>query len=147
MITIDDLAKLVRLGPVKHVDLSKIRELFKGCGLPECCNQWIESLRKEPAKKPPYLKIAKTIEELQKEFEAEPVTYSALRTRLWSMSPPIKYNRDGQLMEICQGMAQMAHKYMWASVNHVGLEQSVENVMKSIDTATQDELHDLREYD
>ena len=147
LITIDDLAKLVRLGPVKHVDLSKIRELFKGCGLPECCNQWIESLRKEHVEKPPYFKIAKTIEELQKEFEAEPVTYSALRTRLWSMSPPIKYNRDEQLMEICQGMAQMAHKYMWASVNHVGLEQSVENVMKSIDTATQDELHDLREYD
>ena len=58
-------------------------------------------------------------------------------TELTHQDPPIKYDKDSELMEVCKGMAQMANGSFWAYSNKVELDQSIDNVMKDITDAIQ----------
>ncbi len=136
LIHIEDLARLVRLRPVKRVGLSQLRELFQRCSLPEESAKWVDSIREISIDKPPYRKIVETIHKLQTKFDQAPVSYGELRVELSHLRPPIKYQRDSELAELCQGMAQMAPGAMFAHPEKVELDQSVENVMAAIETAT-----------
>jgi len=138
LITIDDLAKLVRLRPVKQVGLRKLRELFETCRLPEDSAQWVESIRKAKVKKPPYKQIVVTIEALQRKYKKASVKYAALRVELSHLTPPIEYETDEALIDLCKAMAQMAPGAMFASSETVELDQSAENVIATIDAATKD---------
>ena len=135
LITVDDLAKLVRLRPIKQIGLQKLRELFQDCALPEKSAEWVESIRQTSVEKPPYRRVVETIESLQKKFKKASVDYSALRVELSHLSPPIDYEGDGDLRDLCTGMAQMAPGAMFASLDTVELDQSAENVVASIDAA------------
>ena len=138
LITVDDLARLVRLRPLKRIGLQKLRELFNKCSLPAESNAWVESIRQTAVEKPPYRKIVETIEALQKKFSRSSVNYSALRVELSHMTPPIEYETDEDLVELCRGMAQMAPGAMFASPRTVELDQSAENVVAAIEAAMQD---------
>lgn len=138
LITIDDLAKLVRLRPVKQVGLVKLRELFNRCRLPEESTAWIESVRIGKVKKPPYRQIISTIETLQKEFTREPVKYAALRVELSHLKPAVRYENDEELMDICKAMAQMAPGAVFATSQTVEFDQSAKNVLEAIESAMRD---------
>ena len=138
LITVDDLARLVRLRPVKQIGLQKLRELFQKCSLPNESAAWVESIRQTAVEKPPYRKIVETIEELQKKYRKSSVNYSALRVELSHMTPPFEYETDEDLFELCRGMAQMAPGAMFASASTVELDQSAENVLAAIEAAMQD---------
>lgn len=138
LMNVDDLAKLVRLRPIKQLGLGEIRDLFITCSLPEQSSGWVESINKKTVKKPPYRRIVETIKSLQGTFKHEPVTYAALRVALSNLTPPISYARDGELWEICKAMENMAHGAIWAYDSRVELEQSVDNVMDAIEAATRD---------
>ncbi len=138
LMNIDDLARLVRLRPIKQVGLGEIRGLFTTCSLPEQSSAWVDSINQRTVKKPPYRRIVGTIKNLQGKFKHEPVTYAALRVALSNLTPPISYDRDDDLWEICKAMENMAHGAIWAYGNRVELEQSVDNVMDAIDAATRD---------
>ena len=138
LITVDDLARLVRLRPLRQVGLQKLRGLFQECSLPEESGAWVESIRQTSVEKPPYRRIVETIEALQKKYRKAFVHYSALRVQLSNLSPPIEYETDETLVELCRGMAQMAPGAMSASASTVELDQSAENVVAAIDAAMQD---------
>ena len=138
LITVDDLAGLVRLRPVKQIGLQKLRELFQRCSLPEETRTWVESIRQTTVDKPPYRKIVETIEALQRRYKKASVSYSALRVELSHVSPPVEYETDEILVELCRGMAQMAPGAMFASPSSVELDQSTENVVAAIEAAMQD---------
>ena len=138
LITIDDLARLVRLRPIKQIGLRKIRELFRECSLPQESYRWIDSIHRLTVENPPYSRIVETIHELQREFPFEPVRYSGLRVALRSLTPPITYRKDSELYDLCFAMAQMAPGAIYASPDKVDLDQSVENVIAAIETALQD---------
>lgn len=138
LITVDDLAGLVRLRPVKQIGLQKLRELFEKCSLPDESAAWVESIRQTAVEKPPYRKIVETIEALQKRYRKAFVNYSALRVQLSHMTPPVEYETDEDLFELCRGMAQMAPGAMFASASTVELDQSAENVVAAIEAAMQD---------
>ena len=138
LITIDDLAKLVRLRPVKQVGLQKLRELFARCRLPEECAAWVESIRATKIQKPPYKKIVLTIEAQQKKYTKASVRYPALRVGLSHLTPPIEYETDDALIEVCKAMAQMAPGAMFAGPESVELDQSADNVIATINDATRD---------
>ena len=53
LITIDDLARLVRLRPIKQLGLRKMRALFNECRLPEETSKWIDGVEASQVKKPP----------------------------------------------------------------------------------------------
>ena len=142
LLAVDDLAKLVRLRPVKQVGLRKIREFFRECSLPEQSADWIELVHKSSVEHPPYRKIVETIENLQRKFREAPVDYSALRVELSHLDPPIEYQRDDQLSELCNAMTQMAPKAIVAGLEKVELDQSSENVIAAIEAAIQDYTSD-----
>jgi hypothetical protein len=139
LITIDDLAKLVWLRPIKQLGLQKLRELFENCCLPEESAKWVESIQKSKVKKPPYRRIIQAIEALQKRFKRASVQYSALRVQLSYLSPPIEYETDDDLIELCRAMSQMAPGAVFASSETVELDQSSENVIAAIETAIKDD--------
>ena len=91
-----------------------------------------------PVKKPPYRKIVETIEALQKKYRKSSLNYSALRVELSHMTPPVEYETDEDLFELCRGMAQMASGSMFASTSTVELDQSAENVVAAIEAAMKD---------
>ena len=138
LITVDDLAGLVRLRPVKQIGLLKLRELFEECSLPDESAAWVETIRQTVVEKPPYRKIVETIEALQKKYRKASVSYSALRVELSHMTPPVDYETDEDLFELCRGMAQMAPGSMFASSSTVELDQSAENVVAAIEAAMLD---------
>ena len=141
LITIDDLAKLVRLRPVKQVGLQGLRKLFEG-RLPEESAMWVKSIEDSKVKRPPYERIVRSIESLQKKYKKMSVTYSALRVELSHLTPPIEYETDEQLVELCNGMAQMAAGAMYATSITVELDQSADNVIATIEAALKDQIFD-----
>lgn len=137
LITIDDLAELVRLRPIKRIGLLKLRELFQ-CALPEASHAWIVELKKLKTTTPPYKRIVETIEAQQKVFKKSSVKYAALRVALLNLTPPIKYETDVEIADLCKAMAQMSDGTMYATSETVELDQSTANVIAAIDAATRE---------
>jgi hypothetical protein len=48
------------------------------------------------------------------------------------LAPPVEYETDEELIELCKAMAQMAPGAMSASSETVELDQSAENVLAAI---------------
>ena len=137
LMNIDDLVRLVRLRPVKQVSLVEIRNLFTTCNLPEQSAAWVDEISQKQVIRPPYRKILETIKYQQRKFRRQPVTYSALRVGLLSLNLAT-YETDEELREICKAMENMAPGAIWAHGDRVEMEQSVDNVMASIEAATRD---------
>ena len=138
LITVDDLARLVRLRPMKRLGLTKLRELFTECVLPDDSAHWVNAILGLDVETPPYPKIVRTIESLQKTFSNEGVTYAALRVELSHMEPPVKYETDGEVADLCKAMAQMAPGAIYAGPIVVELDQSAANTVASIEAAIQE---------
>lgn len=135
-IHVDDLARLVQLRPVKRLGLARIRELFQSCSLPEECKEWVDKVEKESVAKPPYKKIINAIHALQQEYDMAAVEYGALRVALGKETPPYKISTNDELIELCKAMAAMASYEITATDRTVELNQSPENVLTAIDSAT-----------
>lgn len=144
LITIDDLAKLVRLRPLKRIRLQQLRELFE-CRLPDETRAWIEAIEKKRIKNPPYPRIVKAIEVLHKEWIRAPVKYSGLRIKLAGLNPAIRYETDHELRDICVALAQMSNGTMFARSDAVELDQSADNVITAIDAAMKEYPEDDNE--
>ncbi len=142
LITIDDLAELVKLRPIKQIGLLKLRDLFLNCQSPEESAAWIQDVKKLKIKKTPYRAIIETIEYLHKEYKRTCVEYAALRIELSHRTPPIKYETDDGLIDLCKAMAQMAPGAIFASSETVELDQSAANVVTAIEAATREYLDD-----
>jgi hypothetical protein len=138
LVTIDALAELVKLRPVKQVGLRRLRELFLTCRLPEESKKWIAKIAATQIKRPPYKAIIETIELLQKKKDRLPVKYSVLLNELSHRNPPIDYDTEEPLIDLCKAMAQMAPGAIFANVSTVELDQSTTNVMDAIEAATKE---------
>jgi len=135
-IHVDDLARLVQLRPVKRLGLEKLRELLLNCSLPEQCKQWVDKIEKESVAKPPYEKIIKAIHSLQQDFDKAAVEYGSLRVALSKETPPFKVSTNEELKELCKAMSAMASYEITATEQTVELNQSPENVLAAIESAT-----------
>lgn len=135
LVTAKDLARLVRLRPVKQVGLEKIREMFSESRMPGECRAWVDSIAEAAVKRPEYRRIIEAIAAHQRELPREPVYYSALHTRLSKLDPPIKYDHSGEVIDVCKAMDQMSEGAIWAHRDRVELDQSVENAVRAIDSA------------
>ena len=138
LITTADLAELIKQRPVKMLGLKKIRELFKQCGLPDQCKEWIQNVKDQNIEQPKFRTILETVKNIADESDEEPVRYNGLRLMLGRLNPPVKYKRDSQLGDVCKAMAQMSQGAVWADDDRVELDQSVENAIASIEKAIQE---------
>jgi hypothetical protein len=136
LITVDDLARLVRLAPVKNLGLSKIRSLLQSCRLPEESKKWVDDLEETNPKRPPYKEVIDTVHQLQQKYNQAAVQYNGLRVALGMRTPPIDYSTDEELIDLCKAMAGMAAGYIFATNTTVELDQSPENVLAAIESAT-----------
>jgi hypothetical protein len=142
LITVDDLARLVRIAPTKKLGLTRLRDLFWSCSLPEQSKTWIDELEASRPKRPPYKEIIETIYQLQQDHNGSAVEYYGLMVRLGVRTPPIKFDGLQELIDLCRGMSNMAAGYMSASTTAVGIEQSPANVLAAVESATKAHLAD-----
>jgi hypothetical protein len=142
LITIDDLARLVRIAPTKKLGLSRLRELFQKCSLPEESKTWIDKLEESQPKRPPYKEIIDTVYQLQEDHNGNAVEYYGLMVALGVRKPPIKVTSLQELIDLCRAMSHMAPGYMSASATAVGIEQSPQNVLAAVESATKAHLAD-----
>jgi hypothetical protein len=131
LIRLTDLAKLVRLVPLKRVGLVRIRELFDSCTTPEESKAWVEKLAAESVAKVPYKLILETIWDLQNERPNETVEYSGLAVALQKGSKPLNIAKV-ELIEICRAMSRMAPEMLSARTNSVELSQRPDKVLALI---------------
>lgn len=142
LITVDDLARLVRIAPTKMLGLTRLRELFQTCSLPEQSKAWIDKLEASKPKRPPYKETIETIYQLQQDHNGNAVEYYGLMVALGVRTPPIKFNTLQELVDLCRGMSMMAPGYMSANAKSVGIEQSPANVLAAVEAATNAHLAD-----
>jgi hypothetical protein len=141
LITIDDLARLVRVAPTKKLGLTQLRELFKTCSLPEQSKAWVDALEAKQPKRHPYKEIIETIYQLQQNHNGNAIEYYGLMVALGFRTPPVKLELQS-LIDLCRGMSVMAPGYMAASASVVGIENSIDNVLAAVETATKAHLAD-----
>jgi hypothetical protein len=142
LITVDDLARLVRIAPIKGVGLSKLRGLFESCRLPEECKAWVDAIEASKPKKQPYKDVIDAIFQLQKKYKRAAVAYDALRVALGARTPAIDYDTNEGLIDLCKAMMEMAKGYITATNSTVELDQSPANVLAAIESATKPAIDD-----
>jgi hypothetical protein len=135
LIRIVDFARLVKIVPLKRINLDDLRDLFWKCRTPEESKLFIEGLANRIVKQPPHKEILETVWELQKEVPGEAVEYSAITTAL-RINKKITMTK-GDLIEVCKALAQMAIGYVFAQANSVELSQRPEIVLKAIGSTLQ----------
>ncbi|MGD1078937.1 MAG: ATP-binding protein [Candidatus Sulfotelmatobacter sp.] len=131
LIRLTDLAKLVRLVPLKRVGLTRIQELFDSCTTPEESKAWVEKLAAESVAKVPYKLILEAIWDLQDKRPNEAVEYSGLAVSLQSGSKPLNIAKV-ELIEICKAMSRVAPEMLAARTNSVELSQRPDKVLALI---------------
>lgn len=141
LITIDDLARLVRIAPTKKLGLTRLRELFLTCSLPEQSKEWVDKLEKFQPSRPPYKEVIETIYQLQQDHNGNPVEYYGLKVALGFRQPKVEITQQ-ELIDLCRGMSQMAPGYMSASATAVGIEQSPVNVLAAVVSSTKAHIAD-----
>ena len=138
LIRTGDLARLVRLRPVKLVGLADMRGLFRECKMPAESAAWIGRIAKRDVRRPPYRRIIGAIAEYQRDVPATPVKYEALLVWLMKMDPPVKFDKAKEVAELCRTMAQMSGGAIRSYGDRVELDQSEENAADAIETALQE---------
>jgi Histidine kinase-, DNA gyrase B-, and HSP90-like ATPase len=79
---IADLARLLRLAPLKGVDLHDLRRLFKSAITPEDFSKWVDDLERREASQAPFRDVLNAIWGLQDEMPDESVEFAAVRVAL-----------------------------------------------------------------
>jgi len=125
-----DLARLVRLAPLKRVNLAKMRELLATCQTPSQAEQWVDAIEASEPESSPHQQILETVYELQQEDRDHTVEYASLRTAL-------RYTRnltisDAELRQECLALSRMAPGYFIARDDRVELNIKPENVLTTI---------------
>lgn len=137
LVRIVDLAKLVRLVPLKRVGLDRIREMLESCVTPEESKAWIDKLTSEKVPKVAHKLILETIWNLQKERPNEAVEYAGLAVALQMGAKPLSISKT-ELMDICAAISRMAPEMMTARKNSVELSQRPDRVMALIGSVIQE---------
>jgi signal transduction histidine kinase len=131
LVRVVDMARLVRLVPLKRIGLSRLRDLFEHSITPEQSKSWIDALAAEQVPKAPYRRILDEIWDLQKQRPDEAVEYSGLAVALQKSAKPLNLSKN-DLHELCVAMSRMAPEMISARRSSVELSQRPENVMALI---------------
>ncbi len=123
-----DLARLVRLVPVKGTGLDRLRDLFQTCVSPEESKAWIDGLLVDRPKKPPYKAILDTIWGLQNDVPAEAVEFAAVTTAL-RKDKKVEMKK-AELIELCKAVSRMT-PYVVVRETTVELTQRPDKVIEA----------------
>lgn len=138
LVRVVDLARLVRLVPLKRVGLDRLKGMLENCTTTEDAKQWIDSLAAAKVPRAHYRDILETMWELQKERPDEAVEYSGLAVALQRGSKRLTLPKT-DLYQICMAISRMAPEMISARRNSVELSQRPDRVMALIGSV-------IREY-
>jgi hypothetical protein len=125
-----DLARLVRLAPIKRLNLAQLRELFQTCRSPSECKKWIEARAAEEPEPAKYRDILEVVWQEQQDDEESPVEYGALRASL-RHARKIKISPE-ELKNECQALARMAPNQFFARDDVVELNIRPDKVLELV---------------
>jgi Histidine kinase-, DNA gyrase B-, and HSP90-like ATPase len=137
LIRIVDLARLVRLVPLKRVGLGQLREIFDKCITPEESSEWVDELAIRQVPKAYYRDILDTIWELQKERPDEAVEYSGLAVALQKGVKKLNLPK-ADLVQTCLAISRLAPEMISARKTSVELSQRPDRVMALISSVIQE---------
>lgn len=130
LMRVRDLARLVRLAPVKRVSLARLRDLFQTCQSPDEASAWVDDIESSTPSSSPHQHILEMVWELQHDDQEHTVEYGSLRTAL-RLGKGLTLT-DQELREECRALSRMAPDYFVAREDRVELNIKPENVMKMI---------------
>jgi len=135
VIKISDLARLVRLRPLKRIGPAEIRDLFKTCKMPEDCKKWVDSLENKSVDIPKYKEVLEVIWERQNRRPNESVEFGVVAMGLEHNN--INYSKD-YIVKTCKALEGMASECISCRDNGtVELRQKPEIVLERIKTETE----------
>jgi hypothetical protein len=102
-----DVAKLVRVVPLKGIGLDRLRQLFEACISPEESQKWIGDLANEKPAKPPLREILETIWELQQKRPFEAIEFSAVTAALQLGGKELVLTKEA-LINYCKAMSMIS---------------------------------------
>jgi hypothetical protein len=131
LIRVHDLARLVRLVPLKRVGLGRLRELLQTCKSPEESGAWVDKLEHEkPQPAPPCRSILEEIWKLQNETPGEPVEFKEITTAMRRATTG-DITKE-KMIGYCRAMAAMAPDYVSVRANSVELSQRPDKVLEAM---------------
>jgi hypothetical protein len=133
LIRLRDLARLVRLVPLRGLGLDRVRNLFETCISPEESKKWVDQIEAEQPKKTDFKKILETIWNLQGEQPDEPIEFAALRVALRK-----DHNLDipkSELRQICSAIEQISPNYVVIREEKIELTQRPDKIIEAAGAA------------
>jgi hypothetical protein len=130
LIRVTDLARLVRLVPLKRIHLGKIRQLFQDCLTPEESAKWIDTMVAQQRDDHHYKEILQTIWQEQDEAPSEIVEYASLWTALRKGSK-LTFGKE-EVIDICRALSRMAPEFVFAREGSVELTQRPDRILQAI---------------
>jgi hypothetical protein len=141
LIKIDDLARLVRLAPLRQIGPSALKELFESCSTDGESKAWVDKVEAIKVAREPFKDILETIWSEQRDDPNAVVKYAALRVALKSGPKKIRKTED-ELRELCRTMSAMAPSLVKARIDSVELEVPPKRVLEAIEVATDEDTSD-----
>jgi histidine kinase/DNA gyrase B/HSP90-like ATPase len=132
LMRIVDLARLVRVAPLKRVNLEQLRKLFDARS-PDEAATWVDTLAASDVGPGPYQAILETVWTIQQDDKEHSVDYGSLRTAL-RMGPKKLTLTHDDLKNECAALSRMAPNLFFAREDRVELNIRPDKVL--------DVLHD-----
>jgi hypothetical protein len=136
LVRIVDLAKLVRIVPLKRVNLSRLRDFFQRCITPDESRAWIEKIASEKKERAKFKELLETIAEEQQEEPGAAVEYAAIVTSL-RKGRNLRMDKE-EVRDLCRALARLAPEYVTILENSVELNQRPDKVLEAIGAAIKD---------
>lgn len=130
LMRIDDLARLVRIAPLKRVNLEELRDLFTSATSPDDAAAWVEELSNKSVEPGPYKAILEEVWAIQKEDKEHSVDFGSLRTAL-RRSEVLTISAE-ELQRECNALSRMAPNVFIARKDRVELNIHPKKVLEII---------------
>ena len=137
LVRVDDLARLVRLAPLKQVGPSRLRQMLIDCSTPEEAMEWVNQIATEKPTKEPYNEILDAIWAEQKAETRMPVVFDVLRVNLRNRKPSINKTNE-ELIDLCRALSALVPAYVTCRERSVELEVPPQKILEAYQVATKE---------
>jgi hypothetical protein len=130
LMRIADLARLVRIAPVKRANLEQLRDLLATCRTPDEAAAWVDAFSAKTLAPAPYQTILEAVWSIQQDDQEHTVEYGSLRTAL-RLTKSLTIS-DGELRTECAALARMAPNLFFAHEDRVELNIHPDKVIEMV---------------
>ncbi|HEU4647910.1 MAG TPA: ATP-binding protein [Gemmatimonadales bacterium] len=133
LIRIHDLARLVRLVPLRRIGLHRIRDLLLQCSLPDDAATWINAIAAEKRQQAPYKDILEVIHEEQRAQDLERVEFGALRAGL-RRSRKVELS-SVELIDACKALERWVPEWVTVQEQSVAIHMRPDKILAAVSSA------------